>query len=183
MSPDKVSSDRRIKVSVITVCFNSCETIRRTVESVLSQTGVDLEYIIIDGVSTDGTLNILHENKCDLMKVVSGPDLGIYDAMNKGIDTATGDVIHLLNSDDYYCEPTSLAQAVDLLEAGKLNYCDMLKVSATKRELYSYDLTNPRDLDVRCGIIQPTWLVWSSIYKKVGRYSLNWYCRHRWKSD
>ncbi|XSZ47713.1 glycosyltransferase [Francisella noatunensis] len=91
-----------MKVSIITVCYNSAETIEKTIQSVISQSYQDIEYIIIDGGSYDGTLDILTKYRSKLSKVVSESDDGIYDAMNKGIALATGDITHILNSDDCY---------------------------------------------------------------------------------
>ena len=82
-----------MKVSIITVCYNSAATIRRTIESVLHQTYTDIEYIIVDGMSNDGTLEIINEFQDifeNRIKLISEPDRGIYDAMNKGIRIATG---------------------------------------------------------------------------------------------
>lgn len=91
--------------SVITPCFNSEETIARTLESVLAQTCKDYEYIIVDGASTDSTLKIIDSYKSkfgDKLTVISEPDHGIYDAMNKGIHAAQGEIIGIVNSDDFY---------------------------------------------------------------------------------
>jgi len=89
-----------MKISIITVCLNSEKTIEQTIKSVLEQQYKDLEYIIVDGGSTDGTMDIV--KKYDITKVISEPDNGLYDAMNKGIAMATGDVIGIINSDDWY---------------------------------------------------------------------------------
>lgn len=92
-------------VSIVTVCLNSENTIERTIQSVLSQTYTNIEYIIIDGKSTDRTLDIIrrYENKFNgNLTVISEKDNGIYDAMNKGIKLAKGEMIALLNSDDWY---------------------------------------------------------------------------------
>lgn len=91
--------------SIITLCFNSEKTIERTILSVLNQTYTNFEYIIIDGGSTDSTLEIIEKYKDkfgDKLKVISEKDNGIYDAMNKGIRLSTGDLVGIINSDDYY---------------------------------------------------------------------------------
>jgi glycosyltransferase involved in cell wall biosynthesis len=92
----------RLKISIITVCYNSGLTLENAIKSVLVQNYLDIEHIIIDGGSTDGTALILKKYKGLIAKVVSEPDDGIYDAMNKGIGMATGDAIGILNSDDFY---------------------------------------------------------------------------------
>jgi len=91
-----------LKISLITVSYNSVQTIRSTINSVLSQDYPDVEYIIIDGGSLDGTVTIIDEYRAQISRVLSEPDKGMYDAMNKGIQLATGDIIGILNSDDVY---------------------------------------------------------------------------------
>lgn len=93
-----------MKFSIITVCLNAINTIEQTINSVLNQRDVDIEYIIIDGKSTDGTLDIIKKYEEKIAYWISESDSGIYDAMNKGIDLATGDVISFLNADDWYEE-------------------------------------------------------------------------------
>jgi len=105
-------------VTVITVCRNSAATIRDTLESVLAQTHPQIEYLIIDGCSTDGTLEILREYKGAFSRkgydyrILSEPDRGIYDAMNKGLAMASGELIGIINSDDWY-EPCAVKAAVE----------------------------------------------------------------------
>lgn len=91
-----------LKVSIITVCYNSEKFIRNAVDSVLCQSYQDIEYIIIDGGSTDNTVEIVRSYGSKISKFISEPDKGIYDAMNKGLKMATGDIIAILNSDDFY---------------------------------------------------------------------------------
>lgn len=103
------------KVTIITVCYNSSKTIERTLKSVLNQTYSDYEYIIIDGFFTDDTLSIIEDYKPlfgSKLRVISEPDNGIYDAMNKGIRLASGDLIGIVNSDDYL-ELDALQNIVD----------------------------------------------------------------------
>jgi glycosyltransferase involved in cell wall biosynthesis len=107
-----------VKASIITVSYNSHETIYRTVKSVKRQTYPDIEYIVVDGGSKDGTVEILEENEKALDNWISEPDEGIYDAMNKGIRMSTGDIIGIINSDDWY-EPEAVETAVQIFEHNK----------------------------------------------------------------
>ena len=91
-----------MKISLITVSFNSASTIKDTIHSVQSQDFKDIEYIIVDGNSTDGTMEIVRSAGNIVSKCISEPDTGIYDAMNKGIKMATGEVVGIINSDDFY---------------------------------------------------------------------------------
>lgn len=115
-------------VSIITVAFNSEKTIAKTMESVLNQTYSKIEYIIVDGASTDRTVEIAEsfrpkmEAKKICFRVISEPDKGIYDAMNKGIRLATGDIIGIINSDDWY-EPGAVETVVKAFEEKN---CDLL---------------------------------------------------------
>ena len=91
-----------MKISIVTISYNSEKTIRDTILSVLSQTYFDIEYIVIDGGSTDGTIDIIEEYRDKISIFISEPDEGIYDAMNKGISLAKGEFVGILNSDDFY---------------------------------------------------------------------------------
>ena len=94
-----------MKVSIITVTYNSSKTLTDTMEAVLRQSYDNIEYIVVDGASTDGTIDLIHQYEPRFkgrMRWISEPDCGIYDAMNKGIRMATGDIIGILNSDDYF---------------------------------------------------------------------------------
>jgi len=119
-----------MKVSIITVCFNSAETIEDTIKSVLSQDFKDIEYIIVDGGSTDGTLDIINRYKNDIAKVISEPDNGIYDAMNKGFRSSAGSIVATLNGDDIYAEKSIVGQMAEFIETKDLDaaYGDLVYV-------------------------------------------------------
>jgi glycosyltransferase involved in cell wall biosynthesis len=114
-----------MKISIITATYNSAATVRDTIESVLRQTYKDVEYIVKDGGSIDDTLSICQEYETQFkgrMRIISCPDKGLYDAMNVGIEAATGDVIGLLNSDDFYTSDDVLQTvATAFVENSKLD--------------------------------------------------------------
>lgn len=101
-----------MKVSIITVCYNSENTIRDTIESVIEQSYADIEYIIVDGKSTDRTMEIVNDYKGSIDIIVSELDKGLYDAMNKGMELASGDLIGVLNSDDVFSSSFIIEQIV-----------------------------------------------------------------------
>ena len=107
-------ADKARLASIVTITFNSQKTLNRTIDSVLGQTYPDIEYIVIDGGSTDGTLDILRARDNDIDFWLSEPDAGISDAFNKGISLAHGAYVALVNSDDWL-EPTHISTAVDVL--------------------------------------------------------------------
>jgi len=104
-----------MKVSVVTVCFNSAATIEDTIRSVRGQTYEPLEHIIVDGGSTDGTQEIVGRYNGRIKKFISERDRGIYDAMNKGLAQAAGDIVGFLNADDVYSSPTAVGDIVKIL--------------------------------------------------------------------
>lgn len=110
-----------MKFSIITVCYNSAQTIEDTLRSVAAQTWSDIEHIIVDGGSKDGTLAIIERYRQSLSKVISEPDHGIYDAMNKGVHAATGDVIGFLNADDVYAHANVLGDVAKIIEKEHLD--------------------------------------------------------------
>ena len=112
-----------MKVSIITVCYNSEKYISDSINSVINQSYHNIEHIVIDGSSTDNTIGILNSYKTRIAKIISEPDKGIYDAMNKGIKHASGDIIGILNSDDLYIDNNVLSQVV---EHFRRSSCDIL---------------------------------------------------------
>ncbi len=119
-----------MKISIITVCFNSSETIEDSILSVLSQNYDNIEYVVIDGGSTDGTLDILEKYQDRIAKCISEPDDGLYDAMNKGAKLATGDVIAFLNSDDFYTDKNIVGGMMEFIKSDNLGaaYGDVVYV-------------------------------------------------------
>ncbi|MDP3584899.1 MAG: glycosyltransferase family 2 protein [Thiobacillus sp.] len=110
-----------MKVSVITVCFNAVNTIADTLESVATQTHPGIEHIVVDGASTDGTLDVIKRHGKRVARLVSEPDQGIYDAMNKGLLLATGETIGFLNADDVYADTGVLERVSAIMDAEKLD--------------------------------------------------------------
>lgn len=102
-----------MKYSIITISYNNKEGLRKTIESVINQTFRDFEYIVIDGGSTDGSLDILHEYNADITYWVSEPDKGIYNAMNKGISKACGEYLNFMNSGDCFYDNDVLRKIAD----------------------------------------------------------------------
>jgi glycosyltransferase len=119
-----------MKISVITAVYNNESTIADAIKSVLSQTYDDVEYIIIDGKSTDDTLKIVNSYKEDIDVIISESDSGIYDALNKGIANATGDVISFLHSDDLYTHENVLKEVSELFKSSNADsiYGDLVYV-------------------------------------------------------
>ena len=169
-----------MKISIITVVFNGEKTIRDTIESILNQTYKDIEYIIIDGNSNDGTMNIVNEFKDNISTIISEKDEGLYDAINKGISLATGDVIGLLHSDDFYTDNFAIQRVVDAFQREERDtvFADLIYIknndfnkvlryySAKKfsREKLKYGLMPPH----------PTFFVKKEIYEKYGLYKTNY---------
>lgn len=117
-----------MKVSIITISYNSAETIEDTIKSVVNQNYDDIEYIIVDGASKDQTLEIVDKYKDDIAIISSEPDKGIYDAMNKGVEMATGDLIGILNSDDIYANNNVITQIVQSIGDSQSIYADLTYV-------------------------------------------------------
>lgn len=95
-----------VKISIVTICYNVAEDLKKTIQSVSTQTYTNIEYIIVDGNSSDNTLNVIREHESIITKWISEPDKGIYDAMNKGIDMSTGDWIIFMNAGDEFYHQT-----------------------------------------------------------------------------
>lgn len=170
-----------MKISIITVSFNSSLTIRDTIESVVAQSFTNIEYIIIDGGSNDGTLSIINEYKDKITKVVSEPDYGIYDAMNKGINAATGDIVGMLNSDDFFENNdvlSNVANAFSLDSSADIVFGDIVFVRPDNlnKIVRYYSSVRFRVWKLRFGWMppHPATFVRRSVYDAYGLYNLQY---------
>lgn len=167
------------KISVITVCYNSVKTIEQTILSVINQSYPNIEYIIIDGGSTDGTVNIIKKYESKIAFWESSPDKGIYDAMNKGIKIATGDYIATLNSDDWYYDSNVIQDIVNVINSnsnidiihGSINICD---IDGNIRYTILGDKEPWKNIQKYMPVWQPTMFVKRELYEKYGFYDLNY---------
>lgn len=169
-----------MKISIITVCYNSSKTIARTIESILIQKNVQLEYLIIDGASKDNTVAIVEsyrekfESKDISFIVITEPDKGIYDAMNKGVKHATGEIIGILNSDDYYTSSDVLFSVSKGFDDNNIDslYGNLLYVKNGKPYRY-WKSGKPRSLKFGWMPPHPAFFVKKDIYHKYGLFRLD----------
>lgn len=170
-----------LKISIITVCYNSVETIRDTIESVLSQEYPDIEYIIVDGASKDGTLKLISEYEGRISKVISESDKGIYDAMNKGVQAATGDFVGILNSDDVFAGSDVIQNLVAHLQnnpSADAVYADLVFVQRKEMDVVTrrYSSSGFSPWKVRFGFMipHPTFYARRELFDKYGSYKLGY---------
>ncbi|WP_239995590.1 glycosyltransferase family 2 protein [Photobacterium phosphoreum] len=166
-----------VKVSIITVCYNSGKTIKDTFDSIRNQTYQNIEYIVIDGGSTDNTKEIANQYKDIITKFISGPDKGLYDAMNKGIALASGDIVGTLNSDDILFNDTVIENIVNTIGNADGIYADVgfydIELKNKTRHYSSKNFTKDR---FSRGFMpaHPSLYVRKKIYDQAGLYSLNY---------
>ena len=165
-------------ISIITAVYNGEKTIRKSLESINDQT-ISAEHIIVDGASTDSTLNIIEQHKTCNTKIISEPDEGIYDAMNKGIGLAAGDIVGILNADDYYPAKDVLQKVSGVFEDKTIDACygDLLYVDANDpskvvRYWRSLDF-DPNRFYWGWMPPHPTFFVRRSVYEKYGMFRLD----------
>ena len=169
-----------MKVSIITVVYNRADVIRDTIESVLGQTYKNIEYIIIDGASTDSTMDVVNEYKDKISKIISEPDRGLYDAINKGIKEATGDVIGLIHSDDFYLDNLVIQRVVDTFkkENKHMLFADLLYIKGDNKDkvLRYYSAKNFTVKKLKYGFMppHPTLFVKKEVYEKYGLYKIDY---------
>lgn len=169
-----------MKISIITVCYNSAETIGDTLKSVRKQTYSDVEHIIVDGMSKDNTLAVITAEGPHVAKLVSEKDNGIYDAMNKGISMATGEIVGFINADDYFASPDVLTLIAKVfadpnIDAcyGDLCYVKQHDISTTVRYWQSSEFTLQSFEKGWCPP-HPTFFVRRTIYERCGKFDLSY---------
>lgn len=166
-----------MKVSIITVSFNSAKTIADTIDSVLSQDFPEIEYIIVDGCSTDGTVDIIRQNENRISQWISEKDQGMYDAMNKGIAMATGDVIGILNSDDVYMDTRVVSDLMRLMQSQNTEvvFADLILVDSSNQNkvlrYYDSGRFHPNKFKYGWMPAHPTVFVKRELYQRVGKFS------------
>ncbi len=171
-----------MKVSIITVVFNNRDFIESAIKSVLNQTHKNIEYIIIDGGSKDGTFEVINKYRDKIAKFVSEPDKGIYDAMNKGLKLATGEIIGTLNSDDFYTDENAIETVVRAIGdsgASGASVCwgDLIYVKKDKpdeiKRIWKSSVYQEGKFKAGWHPPHPTFFVRREIYEKYGYFNLD----------
>ena len=166
-----------MKVSIITVCFNSVNTIADTIKSVLSQDYPNIEYIIVDGGSTDGTVDLIRKHGQRVSQWISEKDRGMYDAMNKGIAMATGDVIGILNSEDVYINSNVITKLMHVMRSQNTEvvFADLVLVDPDNPNkvvrYYDSGRFHPNKFKFGWMPAHPTVFVRRELYQRVGPFS------------
>ena len=172
-----------MKISLITATFNSGMTVRDTIESVLKQTYSDIEYIVVDGKSSDNTMDIIREYEPAFegrMKWISEPDCGLYDAMNKGIRMSSGDIVGIINSDDFYLENNILSIINETFEDqsiqavfGDVRFVYPSNLDKTIR-YYSSKRFTPKQFRFGFMPAHPTFFTYKKYFDEFGYYNTNY---------
>jgi len=167
-------------ISIITVVYNNKATIKDAIESVLMQTYEDIEYIIIDGASTDGTVEIVKSYGDKISKFITESDNGLYDAMNKGIALATGDVVGILNSDDFYINDKVIEKIANQFKDTKVDsiFADLVFVQPDNLDktvrYYDSSQFHPSKFAYGWMPAHPTFFVKKEFYVKYGVYKIDY---------
>lgn len=173
-------SEAPLRVTVITVCFNSVRTVGRALQSVADQDWPHVEHIVIDGASTDGTTDEVEKFQTNLAKFISEPDKGIYDAMNKGLSLATGDIVCFLNADDFYAASDVLSQVAATIQnqnldalLGDVAFFRDTDVDTTVRR-YRSDRFRPERLAWGWMPAHPALFIRRSIFERIGYFKTDY---------
>ncbi len=164
-----------MKVTVITVCYNSVSTIKDTLESVSIQAHTDIEHLVIDGASKDGTLEIVRSHANPQIRLISESDKGIYNAMNKGLALASGEVVGFLNSDDFYADAAVLSKIASAFQDPTVDACyaDLVYVPQDNSRVVRYWKSKPftkGDFAKGWCPAHPTFYVRKSVIERLGLF-------------
>ena len=169
-----------MKISIITVCYNSAKTIGCTLRSVRQQTFGEIEYIVIDGGSSDSTLEVLSEEGPHVSILISEKDGGIYDAMNKGIEYSTGEIVGFINSDDFYASSDVISKVASVFDDPNVDACygDLCYVSqvdtSTVVRYWQSSRFNSTDFESGWCPPHPTFFVRRELYERYGGFDLSY---------
>jgi len=168
-----------VRISVITVCYNSAITLRETLASVAEQTHPDVEHTVVDGASTDNTLDIVREHGAHVARLLCEPDKGIYDAMNKGLGLTTGEVIGFLNADDLFADKHVLSRVAAAFEDPAVEACfgDLVYVTEDNTRVVRYWKSHPYvpgSFARGWCPAHPTFYVRRSALERLGRFDLSY---------
>lgn len=175
-----MTESENILISVITVSYNAVNTIEQTILSVINQNYKNIEYIIIDGGSTDGTIDIIKKYQNKISYWVSEPDEGLYDAMNKGILKATGKIIGIINADDWY-EDNALENIKNLFKIGKYIYYGNMNIILDNKIINRTKVSSNLDSLKKDMIIpHPSIFVNKDVYNSIGLFNLKYKIAADW---
>lgn len=168
-----------MKISIITVVWNNKETIKDSINSVLNQTYADIEYIVVDGSSSDGTVDIVKDYENKISHFISEPDEGVYDALNKGIELASGDVIGILHSDDLFSDRFVVSDMMEkmVLENAEIAFSDVVIVDNSMTKVLRYYMSSyfsPWMFKIGWMPPHPACFIKKSLFDEFGLYSLDY---------
>jgi glycosyltransferase involved in cell wall biosynthesis len=168
-----------VKLSIITVVYNNVKGIKLALESVISQDYLQIEYIVVDGHSTDGTVEIINQYLDKISVFISEPDKGIYDALNKGILCSSGDVVAILHSDDVFCSTHVCSDIMRYMDKTKAELCfsSLVVVNSLSEKVLRYYMASYfRRWMFRSGWMppHPTCFIKKHLFNEFGMYSLNY---------
>lgn len=167
-----------MKISIITVCYNSSKTIEDTLKSVCNQSYGDIEYIVVDGASTDNTSEILSKYDHIISKKISEKDKGLYDAMNKGLGLCTGDYVGIINSDDTFYDENVISNIVMYLKLNKgLEACtgNIIQHNEDGKTVRVYDSSSWEPERLKIGFMPPHPSIFfkRSLFEAYGNYQID----------
>jgi glycosyltransferase involved in cell wall biosynthesis len=160
-------------VSIITIVYNAKKTLEQTILSVINQTYPNIEYIIIDGGSTDGSVDIIKKYEHQINFWISEKDRGISDAFNKGIAKATGELVGIINADDWY--ETDAVQTIVNSYSSRIHvYCGMVSMISEKGVVQKVRMSDDKKLNYGMYIMHPTTFVKRVLYERIGNFDVEY---------